>query len=233
MKAALIAAGRGERLRAAAPLPKPLIPVDGKPLLEHVLGAAAAAGVEEVACLFNEEDDAVADYCRAHPPPLRLRVARRSTPSSMESLFTLAPLLGDDRFLLLTVDAIFAPGVLRDFLAAAERHTTADAVLAVTSFVDDEKPLRVEIADGGRITAIGAAAAQSGVITAGVYVLHPRVFATVDAARAARLGALREWLALLLSRHYDLRAAPIGKSVDVDRPGDIAVAESFIRRGYQ
>ena len=35
----------------------------------------------------------------------------------MESLFTLAPHLDDERFLLLTVDAVFAPAVLRDFLA--------------------------------------------------------------------------------------------------------------------
>ena len=42
----------------------------------------------------------------------------------MESLFTLAPhLLSDAPFVLLTVDAVFAPAVLRDFLAAAARGT--------------------------------------------------------------------------------------------------------------
>ena len=229
----MIAAGRGERLRAGgARLPKPLVPVAGRPLLDHVLAAAAAAGIDEVACIFNEEDDAVVAHCRDHPPPLRLRITRRSTSSSMESLFTLAPLLGEERFLLCTVDSIYAPAVLRDFLAVAARQPDADGVLAVTDFVDDEKPLHVAVDAAQRITALGAAAPASALVTAGLYVFHPRVFATIAAARAARLGALREWLAALLSGGYDLRAAAIGKSVDVDRPSDVAVAEDFIRRGY-
>jgi NDP-sugar pyrophosphorylase family protein len=234
VRAALIAAGRGERLRAgAAGVPKPLVRVAGKPLLDRVLEAAAAAGVDEVACLFNEEDDAVAAHCAGLSLPLRVRIARRSTPSSMESLFALAPLLGDERFLLLTVDAVYAPHLLRDFLAAAGRYPSAAGVLAVTDFVDDEKPLRAAVDDEQRIAALGPAAAASPLVTAGLYVFDPCVFATVAAARAARLGALREWLAALLAAGYELRAAAIGKSVDVDRPEDVAVAEAFIRRGYR
>src|SRR5512143_2887186 len=138
MKAGLIAAGHGERRREAGiTLPKPLVTVAGRPLIDHVLDAAAAAGVDEVACIFNAEFDAVEAHCRARSGGPRLTIVRRTTPSSMESLFTLAPLLGGDRFLLLTVDAVFAPAVLRDFLAAAARHADAAAVLAVTDFIDD------------------------------------------------------------------------------------------------
>jgi len=230
----LIAAGRGERLRAGGvEVPKPLVQVAGRPLIDHVLTAVAAAGIDEVACLFNEDDDTVAAHCATLSLPLRLRIARRSTPSSMESLFTLAPLLGDERFLLVTVDSIYSPPLLRDFLAAAALHPAADGVLAVTDFVDDEKPLRAAVDAAQRIVALGAAAAASPLVTAGLYVFHPRVFATVAAARAAQLGALREWLGALLEDGYDLRSAAIGKSIDVDRPEDVAVAEAFIRRGYR
>lgn len=47
-RAMILAAGRGERLRPLSDrLPKALMPVDGRPLIEHLLLALAAAGVKE------------------------------------------------------------------------------------------------------------------------------------------------------------------------------------------
>lgn len=233
MKAGLIAAGTGERLREAGiDVAKPLVRVAGKPLIDHVLDAVAAAGIDEVACIFNDAADAVDAHCRARGAPPRLRIVRRTTPSSMESLFTLAPHLGDAPFLLLTVDAVFAPGVLREFLTAAARHGDADVVLAMTDFVDDEKPLRLAVDRGGRVGALGDDAAASPFITAGFYVFHPRVFAEIDAARGAGLSALRKFLGHLLARGYRIYGERAGKTVDVDRPQDIAAAEAFVRGGF-
>lgn len=233
MKAGLIAAGLGERLRAGGiAVPKPLVEVAGRPLIDHVLGAVAAAGIDDVFCIFNERDDAVERHCRSRRGAPRLQIVRRTTPSSMESLFTLAPHLNEAPFLLLTVDAVFAPAVLRDFLAAAAGHADADVVLAVTDFVDDEKPLRLAMEVGGRVTALGSAAAASPLVTAGFYVLHPRVFTEIEPARAARYTALRQYLDHLLQRGYRVYGARSGKTVDVDRPQDIAAADAFVRSGF-
>lgn len=49
MKAMLLAAGRGERLRPITDsLPKPLVPVAGKPLIAWHLAALARAGIRDV-----------------------------------------------------------------------------------------------------------------------------------------------------------------------------------------
>ena len=233
MKAGIIAAGLGERLsRAGVRGPKPLVPVAGVPLIEHTLSAIRAAGLREVVCIINEASGAVETHCRQRITDLSLTFIHRTTPSSMESLFTLAPHLGDQPFLLLTVDAIVAPPVMRDFVAAASRQGDADGVLAVNSFIDDEKPLRVRCDPAGRITAIGAPAGESPIITAGFYVFHPRIFREIDAARAAQFTALRQFLAHLVGRGYRLYAGPVPKCVDVDRLEDIATAEAFIRSGY-
>jgi NDP-sugar pyrophosphorylase family protein len=150
----------------------------------------------------------------------------------MESLFTLAPLLGGQRFLLLTVDAILAPTGLQRFCEQAAARQRADGILAVTEWIDDEKPLWVKCAAEEVIETIGIEAAGSGLVTAGVYVFEPRIFDEVEAARALRFDALRQFLAHLVRRGFRLEAAPIGKSVDVDRPEDIAVAEAFVRNGF-
>jgi NDP-sugar pyrophosphorylase family protein len=227
-RAAVIAAGLGERLSGAGAA-KPLVRVAGVPLVDRALGAVAAAGIDDVACIFNESADAVEEHCRRTHPKLRLRIERRTTPSSMESLFALAPHLGDERFLLLTVDAVFGPRLLPEFLDAALDRSDADAVLAMHSHIDDEKPLRIAVAPDARVTAIGEHAASSPTITAGLYVLSPRVFAEIDAARRAGCAALRQFFGHLLARGYRLYGVPVGKTIDVDRPEDIAAAEAFLR----
>jgi NDP-sugar pyrophosphorylase family protein len=233
MKAAIIAAGLGERLReGGVTIPKPLVPVAGRPLVDYALGAVAAAGIGEVACIVNEESHGIEDHCRSAWTSLRFEFVRRTTPSSMESLFALSPLLGDERFVLLTVDAIFAPGVLRTFIAAAALHPQADGVLALSHFVDDEKPLWVRLGAGGVIEALGSSAHDSGLVTAGFYLFDPRVFREIDAARRRHLRALREFLGHLLAHGYRLHGELVPKTVDVDRPADIAVADAFVRNGF-
>ena len=233
MRAGIIAAGLGERLHAGGfAQPKPLVPVAGRALIDYALGAISAAGLREAACIVNQQSHGIEAHCREHWPELRFDFVRRTTPSSMESLFTLAPLLGDQRFVLLTVDAIFAPSVLREFVAAAAARPDAQAVLAVNSFVDDEKPLWARLATDGRITALGPTAQGSGLVTAGFYVFEPAIFAEVGAARAARFTALRQFLGHLLDRGYRVYGAPVPKTVDVDRPEDIATAAAFVQGGF-
>ncbi len=251
LRALVLAAGRGERLQAAGvATPKPLVRVAGKALVDHVLDALAAAGIEEVACLFNAEPgtDAVETHCRTRRGGPRLTLRRKTTASSIESLREVADILSSphpdplpggegtlaqDGVLILTVDAVFAPETLRAFVAAAAGCGDADAVLAVTDHIDDEKPLHVALDGRGRITALGTAAAGSAWITAGVYVFGPQALAAIAAARPGQFAALRAFLAHLVDGGSVVYGVPMGKSLDVDRPQDIAAAEAFVRGGYR
>lgn len=228
LKAGIIAAGLGERFRRAGiTTPKPLIEVGGRTLLVRTIHSAADAGAEAIALIVNAEYPEVERAARTGRWPVPLELVVRTTPSSMESFFALQPHLSDSPFLLLTVDAIFAPGALSG-LAQAGLAAGPAGTLAVTTFIDDEKPLYVAVDEQHTVTALGAAASASPWITSGMYFLHPVVYAYVAEARRRGLGALREFLALLLEKGCRLGAFPVEQSVDVDRPEDIAVAERLL-----
>ena len=49
MKAVILAAGKGTRMRELTnELPKPMLPVQGRPILEHIVAGIVAAGMREV-----------------------------------------------------------------------------------------------------------------------------------------------------------------------------------------
>ena len=146
----------------------------------------------------------------------------------MESLFSLAPLLKDEPFLLFTVDAVFAFKILERFLAGVLGLNEEDGVLAVTRFVDDEKPLWVRLGEGHRITGLGDGVLPRRYVTAGFYYFKPYIFDLIGAARANRLNSLRQFLGLLLASDYSLYGLSVSKTLDVDYPEDIEKAERYL-----
>jgi dTDP-glucose pyrophosphorylase len=62
-KAVLLAAGRGTRMRELTDeLPKPMIVVQGKPILQHIIEGLAAAGVTRVLIVVGYREDVVRDF---------------------------------------------------------------------------------------------------------------------------------------------------------------------------
>ena len=230
MKAGIIPAGTGERLAARGiSTPKPLIRINGEPLIARMIRAAASVRATSIACIINDLTPDVERYLLSGTWSVPLDIIKKTTPSSMESLFSLAPLLADEPFLLLTVDAVFPFTSLKRFLTRASTLTDAQGVLALTRFVDDEKPLWVRTDPDHRITAIGETARTSLHVTAGFYYFEPSIFHLIEPARARGLNALRQFLGLLLDSGYRLYGAPVSKTIDVDHPEDIEMAEQFVK----
>ena len=161
-RAGIIAAGRGDRLRHGTHTLKPLVPIAGRALIEHVLTSVAETAPSEVVIIVNEASIAVRDHVTARRWPFAIRWIVESTPSSMHSflrvLEALAPDGPDNRdgpFLMSTVDTIAPPGAYASFCSAS-RLLDADVALALARPGDDEKPLLVRLAPGSsRIEAMG------------------------------------------------------------------------------
>ncbi len=135
MKAIVLAAGRGERMRPLTDhTPKPLLPVHGKPLIEWHLLALARAGVREIvvntAWLEAQLVAALGDGTR-FGVAIRYSMEGRDHGGALETAGGIAkalPLLvdhADDAFWLVSGD-IYAPGFGFDH-GAAERFARGPA----------------------------------------------------------------------------------------------------------
>lgn len=233
LRAGILAAGRGDRLRDGAQTLKPLVRVGGRPLIDRVLTSIGEAQPDEVVVIVNEASIAVRDHVSAGRWPFAVRWIVETTPSSMHSFLrvveTLAEAGDPGPFLISTVDTVAPPGAYARFMKEAQRHAEAAVTLALTTTIDDDRPLLVSL-DGSRVAAIGDAAGAASYATAGYYSVRASVRGEAEAARRDGVGALRAFFTRLLAAGYRLDGIPSAESIDVDRPPDVQAAEQFLRR---
>jgi NDP-sugar pyrophosphorylase family protein len=231
LSGAIIAAGRGERLRTAvAGVPKPLVKLGGETLLARQVREMRAAGLDPVHVIVNSE---TARMMRGEEsgPPDEIDLLVRDTANSMESLLALSARIKPGRFALATVDAVLGPGRLEDFLRRAlaamdSPESRFDGALGVVRWRGDKHPLFAQVAADGLITCLGEK--RTDIVTAGVYLLASRVFDYSDEARRLGLNALRQFLGLLIDRGTRLAAVEIDQVIDVDEGADLGAAGAML-----
>jgi len=222
----ILAAGDGSRLREDGwTIAKPLVPVEGVPLIAHVIENFLAAGIESLSIIFNAREEDCAEFVRARFPGADIRILVKTTASSFESYREIARMLPPGPALVSTVDAWCPRADFLGFVRRAAEGPEDETVLAVTGFVSDEKPLWVRLDPSGLVTEIGGASGDA--VTAGMYLFPGRVRRL---AAPATLGRLREYLAWLVERGETVRGIGIEAVVDVDRESDIALAAALANR---
>lgn len=231
LQGAIIAAGRGERLRKhAGDRPKPLVLLGGEPLLVRQARAMLRAGANEVLAVVNSETAKIMDREKTSVPR-ELGIMVRDTASSMESLFALGERLAGPHFLMTTVDAVIPDAELASFVARARAMCEGtgagfDGALGVVKWRGDKRPLFAAVSGDGAITALGER--ESELVTAGVYFLPSRIFDHADEARARRLDALRRFLAMLIEKDIRLGALELGGVIDIDEAADLEAARAAV-----
>ncbi|MES1259023.1 MAG: sugar phosphate nucleotidyltransferase [Gemmatimonadota bacterium] len=123
-RAAILAAGRGSRMRrdaataglsaeqsaAAARGLKGMIPDDrGRPFLDHVLSSLADAGITDVCLVIGTEHDVIREHYALRPPHrLRLAFAVQTDPTgTADAVLTAESWTGGNDFLVLNADNLY------------------------------------------------------------------------------------------------------------------------------
>ena len=229
MKFAIIAAGEGSRLaQEGVKEPKPLIQLQGIPIIERLVMLFATQGASSINIIINEQQPQTLSRLQQLQERYPINIVVKDTPSSMHSLHALSHLLRGEKFCLTTVDTIFKEQEFAEYIKEFEA-SQHDGLMAVTDYIDDEKPLYVETDADLNITAFADnPSAASRYISGGIYGLDDRALDILDACMAAGIERMRNFQRNLVKDGLKLKAYPFKKIIDIDHAEDITKAEEFL-----
>ena len=230
MNYAIIAAGEGSRLaQEGIAKPKPLVELQGEPMIGRLINIMLRCNAESISIIVNEHMTKVREYLQALELPVPLNLVVKTTPSSMHSLWHLSRVIPEGKFCLTTVDTIFREEDFKGYIDAFEADDEDDGMWAVTPFVDDEKPLWVDVNEQMTITAFRDKRWDGArYVSGGVYAMTDGAFEVLERCIEQGVSRMRNFQRALVESGRRLKAYSIDKIVDVDHAGDIATAEAFL-----
>lgn len=230
MNYAIIAAGEGLRLaQEGVAKPKPLVDICGEPMIGRLINLFCRCNAESISIIVNEQMTEVREYIESLSLDIPLNLVVKTTPSSMHSFFELSRVIPKGRFCLTTVDTIFREQDFRPYIEAMEADERYDGMMAVTDYIDDEKPLYVQTDDDLNITAFRDERYDGAkYISGGIYALNEKAIDVLADCMERGVARMRNFQRALVDAGLRLKAYPMGKILDVDHAGDIEKAENFI-----
>ena len=216
MDYAIIAAGEGSRLaQEGVKWPKPLVRLNGVALIDRLIDVFLKNNATSISIIVNEEMTEVQDYLKALRLPIPFYLLVKSTPSSMHSFYELSHYLEEE-----------FSGYIQQFI----QEDKLDGLMAVTDFIDDEKPLYVETDNELYVrNFLDQADGDCRYISGGIYCLRRPALGVLNNAISQGMSRMRNYQRQLIAEGLRLKAYPFSKIIDVDHADDILKAESFLK----
>lgn len=228
---AILAAGEGSRLaQEGCEVPKPLVTIQGETLIGRLIRVFITNGASRIVVITNAMHNATKEYLHKLKLPIPLDIVVQTTPSSMHSLYAIRHHLAqEERFCLTTVDTIFSEKEFAEYIKVFQ-HEELDGLMAVTTYVDDEKPLYVQTAPDLTITGFcDTKEEHCHHISGGIYCLTRQSLNTLEHCIAEGKARMRNFQRALVTDGLQLKAYPFSKIIDVDHCTDITKAEQLIQ----
>jgi N-acetyl-alpha-D-muramate 1-phosphate uridylyltransferase len=223
----VLAAGLGKRMRpVTATIPKPLVKVGGRTLIDHALDRLAAAGTERAVVNVHYLADLIEAHVRQRQQPkIVISDERGELLDTGGGIKKALPLLGSEPFVLLNSDSLWIEGPQSN-LASLRRAWDAGRMEVLLLVAPIAQTLGYEgvgdfaMEPDGRLRRRGEGQ-TAPLVYAGVAILTPQLFADTPGG-AFSLNLLFD-RAIAAGRLYGLRLD--GQWLHVGTPDSIAAAE--------
>jgi dTDP-glucose pyrophosphorylase len=227
-KAVLLAAGRGTRMGAVThTVPKPMLPVRGKPMMQHIMERLGEAGIERFLVVVGYQGELIREHFANWHLPVEF-LQQEPVDGTGRAASLARDFAGEDPFLLTFGDCLCNASEYVRLRQILERHPRTAAVLAAKD-IDDPWQGAAIYEDAGRITRIlekprkGTSTTRWG--SAGFYGFRTAIFdylarLTPSVRNEYEITSAFE---MMLADGLELRISPVeGEWRDVGRPEDLA-----------
>ena len=233
----ILAAGNGSRIASVAGgVPKPLVPLCGVPLLQHVMTTSREAGIERFVIVAGYRADLIRRWLNDRSMEgISVKLIENLEYQKANGVSALAARTELNLpFLLLMSDHIFEPKtarrLLRQPLAEDEVILAVDSKTDRVFDLDDATKVQRR---GNYIVGIGKDLASYDALDTGMFLCSPALFDRLEAARKNGDCSLSDGMRKL-AHDRKLRAFDIGDGhwQDVDSPQALAHAEEIFDRDF-
>lgn len=231
MDYAIIAAGEGSRLaQEGVKWPKPLVKLNGVALIDRLIDVFLRNNASSINIIVNEQMTEVQAHLKALRLPVPFHLLIKSTPSSMHSFYELSRIWQGEEICLTTVDTIFREEEFSGYIQTFRQEKTLDGLMAVTDYIDDEKPLYVQTDEQLNIVNfLDRTNGECRYISGGIYCLRKPAISVLKKAIDEGMSRMRNYQRQLIAEGLRLKAYPFSKIIDVDHAEDIVKAEAFVQ----
>lgn len=236
MKALILAAGEGKRM---GPLtenrPKPMLPVAGKPFLEHTVNALKASGVNEIIILTGYHGMAIKDHL-GDGSRLGVSITYLVQPQRLGTAHAvgMAKDVMDCPFICLNGDVIVSKRLIGSII---ERYEKDKKTLMTLIEVDDVSRFGMVETDGDKVLRIIEKAGESkrGLINGGIYLFEPRIFDLIDRTPLSPRGEyeITHSLEMMIEEDEVLSLIPEDPWVDIGSPWDLLNSHEIFMKGIK
>ena len=226
----ILAAGNGSRLvSSSGTIPKPLVKVHGKPLLEHIMLRAQEAGIRKFVIVIGFRGEAIRRWFAQHPLPGVEVTLVENAEYHKDNGISVLKARDEIRnpFLLLMSDHLFEPrtakSLLQQPLGLGEVILAVDPNIDTVFDLDDATKVRRE---GDHIVEIGKQITHYDAFDTGMFLCSPQLFGILESAKKNGNCSLSDGMRKL-ARAGKFRDFDIGDAAwqDVDTPEALAYAE--------
>lgn len=238
MKAVILAAGKGTRMgQLTRDMPKPMIPVAGKPVIEHIIRHIMRAGVTEFVVVTRYLGEKIEDYLGDGAEiGARIEYVRQSERYGTGAALLMAREMAGSEPVIMTYGDIITPTHNYSGALATFREKNGSAVMTLNWMDDPWRGGAVHVDESGKVCKIVEKPAKGQVTShwnsAGIFVFRPVIFEYLAHLTPSPRGEYE--LPDAMNRMIDdgLAIYPYyltGAWQDVGTVQDIAVAERILR----
>ena len=233
----ILAAGNGSRIASVAGgAPKPLVPLCGVPLLEHVMTSSREAGIERFVIVAGYRADLIRNWLSDRfMDDISITLIENLEYHKANGVSALAAKKElNQPFLLLMSDHIFesktAKALLRQPIARDEVILAVDSKIDRVFDLDDATKVRCE---GNQIVEIGKDLSRYNALDTGMFLCSSALFNRLESAKKNGDCSLSDGMRKL-AQDGNLSAFDIfdGHWLDVDSPQALAHADEIFDRDF-
>lgn len=225
--AVLMAGGRGERLRPATlNTPKPLLPIDGKPIIDYNIDALAKAGVKNIYVTVNYLHEQIENHlAKPRTDGVDVRCILEPTRLGTMGAVSLIDTFKSPDVLIMNSDLL----TTLNFDDMYQRHvdTHADITMAVTNYTVSVPFAIVETDEDNRVKQLAEKPVYNYFANAGVYIVRREL---LNRLHSGEYMDAPDFISSACTDGFNVRTFPIvGTWIDIGSPDDFRTAEEFMR----